>query len=409
LSGGYAAFYLSAFSPVDLFRGGSKTGSKETLRKTLIGIQFFLCIGVLVCTVFVYKQMNGILNADTGVNRKNIIVLESGLWYEAEDFIQEIKKENPNVMDASLALCAPFNASWGYSGISWAGSKEDVKKTEFIEISCDTHYANLFGLQLIAGEFIPSGLTWWQDSKDDSFNIVINEAFQKLMNEENPLGITVTYGYGRKGKIIGVVKDFNFKPLKEKITPLIISFNPEFCFNVYVKTNGQNPKETLKYILETYKKMKPDWSNRPVMYHTAEDEYIKMYATELRIAKLSLIFSILSFVLSLMGVVSMISFMAEKRTKEIAIRKINGATIFDIISLFIREIMKAGIIASIPAIVVSYLIMHQWLSNYIYRTSLSVWIFILVPALVFAIVGVVISLQIYWTARKNPLDSLRSE
>jgi putative ABC transport system permease protein len=134
-----------------------------------------------------------------------------------------------------------------------------------------------------------------------------------------------------------------------------------------------------------------------------------MYTAELRIAKLSLIFSILSFILSLMGVISMISFMAEKRTKEIAIRKINGANIFDIIRLFVREIMKVGIIASIPAIVVSYLIMHQWLSNYVYRTSLSVWIFILVPVLVFVIVGMVISLQIYWTAQKNPLDSLRSE
>jgi putative ABC transport system permease protein len=409
LSGGYAAFYLSAFSPVDLFRGGSKTGSKENLRKALIGIQFFLCIGVLICTVFVYKQMNGIINADTGVNRKNIIVLETSLWYQAEDFIQEIKKENPNVIDASLAMCPPFNASWGYAGISWEGSKEDVRKTEFIEISCDTHYAEVFGLQLLAGEFIPPGLSWWQYSTDDSYNIVINESFQKLMNEENPIGITVIYGWGRKGKIIGVVKDFNFKPLKEKITPLIISFNPESCMNVYVKTNGQNPKETLAYILEKYKQMKPDYKNRPVMYHTAEDEYRKMYTAELRIAKLSLTFSILSFVLSLMGVISMISFMAEKRTKEIAIRKINGANIFDIIRLFIREILKAGLIASIPAIVVSYLIMHQWLSAYVYRTPLSVWIFILIPVLVFTIVGVVISLQIYWTARKNPLDALRSE
>jgi putative ABC transport system permease protein len=409
LSGGYAAFYLSAFSPVDLFRGGSKTGSKENLRKALIGFQFFLCIGVLVCTVFIYKQMNGILNADTGVNRKNVIVLETDLWYGAEGFISEIKKGNPNIIDASIALSAPFNAGMGYAGIYWEGSTEDIKKTEFIEIACDSHYADVFGIQLLDGEFIPSGLSWFGDANEKSFSIVINESFQKLMGEENPIGITVTYGWGRKGKIIGIVKDFNFKPLKEKISPLIISFNPEMCTNVYIKTNGQNKKETLAYILEKYDKMKPDYKNQPAMYHTAEDEYSKMYTAELRIAKLSLIFSILSFVLSLMGVISMISFMAEKRTKEIAIRKINGASIFDIIRLFVSEILTAGIIASIPAILVSYLIMHQWLSNYVYRTSLSVWIFILIPILVFTIVGLIISLQIYWTARKNPLDSLRNE
>jgi putative ABC transport system permease protein len=409
LSGGYAAFYLSTFSPTDLFRGGSKTGSKENLRKILIGFQFFLCIGVLICTTFVYKQIHEMINADTGVDRKNIIVLETGLWYDAENYIQEIKKGNPNIVDASIAMCAPFNADYGYTGISWEGSKEDIQKTTFVEIACDTHYAEVFGLQLIAGEFIPSGLNWWQYSTDDSYNIVINEAFQKLMNEENPIGITVTYGWGQKGKIIGVVKDFNFKPLKEKITPLIISYNPEASFNVYVKTNGQNPKETLSYILETYKKMKPDYAQRPVMYHTAEDEYSEMYAAELRIAQLSLIFAILSFVLSLMGVVSMISFLLEKRTKEIAIRKINGASIFDIIRLFVKEIMTTGIIASLPAMIVSYWIMSQWIANYVFRTSLSVWIFILIPILVFVIAGATISLQIYWTARKNPLDSLRSE
>jgi putative ABC transport system permease protein len=409
LSGGYAAFYLSSFSPVDLFRGGSKTGSKERLRKILIGFQFFLCISMLICTVFIYRQINGILNVDTGVNRKNIIVLESSLWYDAENFIQEIKKGNPNVMEASIAMCAPFNAEWGYAGIYWEGSKEEIQKTAFAEICCDSHYAGVFGLQLIAGEFIPPGLSWWQDSKDDSYNIVINEAFQKLMNEENPLGITITYGWGRTGKIIGVVKDFHFKPLKEKITPLIISYNPEASMSVYVKTTGRNQKETLAYILNQYKKMKPDYTRRPVMYHTAEEEYNKMYASEWRIARLSFIFSILSFVLSLMGVVSMVSFMAEKRTKEIAIRKINGATVFDVIRLFISEIIKTGIVASIPAIVVSYWVINRWLSDYIYRISLSGWIFILVPLFVFAIVGMVISLQIHRTARKNPLDSLRSE
>ena len=146
LSGGYAAFYLSSFSPVALFRGGSKTGSKENLRKALVGFQFFLCIGVLVCTVFVYKQMNGIFNADTGVDRKNIIVLETSLWYGAENFIQEIKKGNPNVIDASIAMCAPFNAQWDYAGISWEGSRDEIKKTVFVEISCDYHYADVFGL-----------------------------------------------------------------------------------------------------------------------------------------------------------------------------------------------------------------------------------------------------------------------
>jgi putative ABC transport system permease protein len=409
LSGGYAAFYLSSLNPVFILRGASKTGSKETLRKSLMGLQFFLSIAILICTLVIYKQINAIFNAETGVDRKNIIVLETSLWYGAEDFIQVIKNENPNVTDASIASSPPYNASWGYSGVSWEGSSDAVKEIEFTQIFCDHHYANTFGLQMVSGEFIPPGLKWWQFSEDKSFNIVINESFQRLMGEENPLGITVTYGWGMKGKIIGVVKDFNFKPLRTGITPLIISFNPESSIAVFVKTTGKDRQETLNYILAKYKEMKPDFVNRPVMYHTVEDDYNKMYEAELRTAKMLSFFAIISFLLSLTGVVSMVSFMIEKRTKEIAIRKINGASVPDIIRLFARDIILLGLIASAVAVPVCYAVMYGWLQNYVYRTPLSWWIFISVPLSVILVTGIIIALQVRLTARKNPVESLRNE
>ncbi|HCM20052.1 MAG TPA: hypothetical protein DIC46_04590, partial [Porphyromonadaceae bacterium] len=114
---------------------------------------FFLSISVLICTVFIYKQINAVFNAETGVDRKNIIVLETSLWYGAEDFIQVIKKENPNVVDASIALSAPYNSSYNHSGISWTGSKEGTKEMPFTQIFCDHNYANTFGLQVIQGQF----------------------------------------------------------------------------------------------------------------------------------------------------------------------------------------------------------------------------------------------------------------
>lgn len=412
LAGGYAAFYLSSFNPIKVMRGGSQTGSREGFRKALIGLQFFLSISILICTLIMYKQINEIFNVDTGVDKENIIILETSLWYQAEDFIQIIKKENPNVIDASIAMCPPYNASYGYSGISWEGSSESEKKIEFAEISCDYHYANTFGLKIVEGEFIPPGLSWWQDTKGESFNIVINETFKKLMDVENPIGITVTYGWGQKGKIIGVVKDFNFKPLKEKITPLILSFNPEQSFNVYIKTTGKGKQATLKYILNKYKEMynqsRGD-TNRPVMYHTVDDEYNKIYASELRTANMLTAFSIISFMLSLMGIVSMVSFMIEKRTKEIAIRKINGAEMKDIIVLFIKQFSLAAIISAAISIPICYLIMNRWIQDYVYRTSLSWWIFLGVPAFIMLITAIIISVQIILTARRNPVESLRNE
>ncbi|PXV58873.1 putative ABC transport system permease protein [Dysgonomonas alginatilytica] len=409
LSGGYAAFYLSSFSPKLVMRGGSNTGSKEGLRKALIGLQFFISISILMCTTIIYKQINAIFNADTGVNRENIIVLETSFWYDAENFIQIIKKENSNIIAASIAMSAPYNSSWGYSGISWEGSSDEVKNVEFTEISCDTHYANTFGLKVIEGEFIKPGLKWWQWTEDKSFDIVINESFKKMMGEANPIGITVTYGFGRQGKIIGVVKDFNFKPLREKISPLIISFNPETCFNVYVKTTGKDKQATLEYILGKYKEMKPGYAKRPVAYHTVDDEYKEMYAVELRTAHMLSVFSVISFVISLLGIISMVSFMVEKRTKEIAIRKINGASIKDISILFITGIAKVGLVASAISIPICYVIMYQWLEGFIYRTALSWWIFALIPLFMLLITALVIIVQIYYTARQSPVESLRSE
>jgi len=155
--------------------------------------------------------------------------------------------------------------------------------------------------------------------------------------------------------------------------------------------------------------MKPDYAQRPVAYHTVEDDYNKMYETELRTASMLSIFAIISFFLSLMGVISMTSFMIEKRTKEIAIRKINGANAVNIILIFVRDIIKIALIASAVAIPVCYAVMNNWLQGYVYRTTLSWWIFIVIPLFIIIITAIMIALQVYLTTRQNPVQSLRSE
>lgn len=408
LAGGYAAFYLSSFKPAIILKGGAKTDSKEHLRKGLLGVQFFLSVGILICTVFIYKQINAIFNESSGMNRENIIVLDTGLWYESEKFISIIKQENPNIIDATMSNCPPYNAPWSYSTVSWEGMKGDIGEVGFTQIFCDHHYANTFGLEVIQGEFIPSGLTWWQDSKPESYNIVINESFAKLLRTDNPIGITVKYATGT-GKVIGVVKDFNFKPLKEKTTPLFMSFNPESQLYMYIKTTGKDKQATLDYILKKYKEMKPGWADRPIAFHTVEDDYNKMYEDEIRSANVLSIFSIISLLLSLMGVVSMVSFMIEKRSKEIAIRKINGAKTPDIIILFWKDIIKIAAVASVLVIPICYLLMSSWLEGYAYRTVLSWWIFITIPVLLIQLTCLIVAIQIIYTARQKPIESLRSE
>lgn len=124
LSGGYAAFYLSSFSPIMVFRGGANPNSKENLRKILIGFQFILSIGMLISTLFIYKQTHYMFSTDTGVDRKNILILDTDLWYKVDDFIQVIKRENPNIIDATIANVPPYNAEYSFSGVSWEGSPD---------------------------------------------------------------------------------------------------------------------------------------------------------------------------------------------------------------------------------------------------------------------------------------------
>ena len=405
LSGGYAAFYLSSLNPVTVLRGGHH-GSKENLRQILIGFQFFLSVGILISTFMIYRQIHYMFTADTGIDSKNIIILDSDLWYDVEDFIQVIKRENPNIIDATIAWGAPYNAQYNHSGVSWEGSPEAVKEVEFGQIFCDYHYANTFGLQVIEGEFIQPGWSWWQNADSTAYSIVINETFRKLIGVDNPIGLKVN----GKSKIIGVVKDFNFKPLKEPITPLIISYNPETCNKVYIKTTGKNKKETLDFILSKYREM--SWGVKdhrmPVMYHTVEDDFNDMYKTELRTMKMLTIFSILSFSLCVMGIFSMVSFMIEKRKKEIAIRKINGAETGNIISLFIMDFSKIIGVACAMVIPVIFTILLRWIQTYTFRTSLSWWIFALVPLVVSLITAAIIAVQVFLSTRQNPAEVVKT-
>jgi len=238
---------------------------------------------------------------------------------------------------------------------------------------------------------------------------VINQAFQRLMRVDNPIGITINYG--ASGKIIGVVKDFNFKPLKETVTPLIICFNPEASTKVYIKTTGKNKKETLDYILKKYKEMGGGiklWG-MPVMYHTVEDDFSAMYKTELQTLKMLTVFSIISLCLSVLGIFGIVTFMIEKRTKEIAIRRINGAETKDIFVLFIFNFAKIIGIACIIAIPISFMALYKWIQTYAFRTSLSWWIFVLVPLVVSLITATLIAVQVFFTTRRNPAEVIKIE
>ena len=414
LAGGYAAFYLSSLNPVQVLAGGAtKAGSKNSMRKILLAIQFAIATGILISTWTIYRQLEYMLNKDLGFDKENVYMFDTSLLYQSEDFINELQK-NPYVINATMAYGAPYNVDWAYSGVSWQNAPQGVAEMTFAELACDHRFADVFKLEMVQGEFIPPGLSWWQDATDKSFNIVINETLKKLMNIDNPVGMTITYGsnYKREGKIIGVIKDFYFRPLNYKISPLIMIYDPENTVKMFIRIDPKHEKEALAHIRATYDKMRSDiilMSTRPFVLTPLEKEYREMYRSETRLQKILVIFSLLSIVLSFMGIVSMVAFIIEKRTKEIGIRKISGAKWLDIVREFWREFLLLIGVASIPALLVSYWLMHNWLQQYVYRPTFGWWIFVLIPLFVAGITALILLLQVQGIAKKNPVECLKSE
>jgi len=243
------------------------------------------------------------------------------------------------------------------------------------------------------GSFLPDNLAWAQRS-----DIVLNEAAARVVGIQQLDGTKVN-----NGNVVGIMKDFNFRPFHEKITPLIIQHNPEISGKVFIRISPHNQKETLDYISGVFQKFKRD---TPFEYFFMDDQYNAIYWKEFRLGRIFLYFSLLSLFISCMGVFSLVAFMVKRRSKEIGIRKINGATAIDIITLFVREFSTIAALAFIVATPFALLAMNHWLQSYQYRISIGLWIFIAVPALIWLLTMLSLIVQVYRAARRNPVEAL---
>jgi len=202
-AGSYSAFYQSTFQPTISLKGGSKTGSKSALRKTLLAVQLSISVFIMLCTGVVYMQLYYIQNKDIGFDRYNVIGINTGLWYDIGNFKQEVLK-NANVEAVSIASYSPIDMNWS-AELNWEGKTSETTES-CNRIWCDWDYAKVFRLKMTQGSFLPENMSWWQFSNEDSHSKVLNEAAAKIVGNKDIIGKMVN-----KGKVVGVVKDFNFK------------------------------------------------------------------------------------------------------------------------------------------------------------------------------------------------------
>lgn len=400
LAGSYPALYLSSLKPMNIIKGViNKNPGNAQFRKVLVIFQFSLSILLIICTLIVRSQLYYLQNKNLGYNKDNIgyfVFDVNPRDPQLETFKKELRK-NPDIVSITRARYNPVNVEGTWTNINWSGKKEG-DNVLFYGLGADEDYAKTFQLELKEGRFFSS------EFSTDNTALVINEQAAKIMGFKNPIGEIISSGDGAKFTIIGVVKDFNFKSLHTKIDPLIIGLEP--CNTFFIRMEPDKIISTIESIKKTYKSFN---NPNPLNFHFLDDDFDNLYQTEQRMSKIFGYFSFLAIIISCLGLIGLSSFMTERRTKEIGIRKANGAKSNEIFSLLSKEYVIWVMISLIIACPIAWYAMDKWLQNFAYRININWWVFALTGVVVLIIALLTVSIQSYKAARKNPVEALRYE
>ncbi|TMM52129.1 FtsX-like permease family protein [Maribacter algarum] len=399
IAGSYPAFRLSSFKPVEVLKGKLPTSFGEFwMRKGLVVFQFTLSIIFIIGIVVVNKQIEFTQKKNLGYERSNVVRFTLGSNNKhPETFLSEIKNiagvVNVGAMNGDFLDGLDNNGGW-----SWDG-QESNKGILFQAPRLSYNAIETLGMELLAGR------TFSKERNDDFNKIIINESALKLMGLENPIGKILDKGDTQKHEIIGVVKDFQYGSIHKKVEPLIIRFR-EYGRDIMVKIASGTEQETLAKLEDLFAEFNPGY---PFDYSFLDKDYQALYKAESRVADLSNYFGILAILISCLGLFGLATFTAERRAKEIGIRKILGSSIMGIVTMFSSEFMKMVFIAIVVAIPIGYWASLRWLENFGYSIDLQWWYFALAGLIAICIAMFTVSFQAIKAATVNPVKSLRTE
>lgn len=398
LAGSYPALYISGFKPLAILKDKLHASTAELLsRKGLVVFQFTLSAVLIVAVSVIYQQVQFIRNMNLGYNKENIVrfTAEGNIQHKQEAFLAEMQQVK-GVANASYTFHNIVGRKYS-DRLDWPG--KDPDRVVYFEVfGVSHHFIETMGMQLKAGR----GFS--KDFGMDSLNIVINEAAVKVIGLKDPVGATVRF-HGTDRHIIGVVSDFHFESMHEAIKPVFMHLQKGEG-TIVARIDRDNQQRTLAAIESLYKKYNPGF---PFTFNFLNEAYQRQYETETRTATLSGYFAGLAILISCLGLFGLAAFTAQKRQKEIGIRKVLGASVASISAMLSKDFLKLIGIALLIAFPAAWWMMHNWLQGYAYRISLTAVTFLAAGALVLLITVIAIGFQTIKAAIANPVKSLRSE
>jgi predicted permease len=406
LSGLYPALILSGYRPVSVLKSQAFSNEGKTrntwLRKGLTVSQFVIAQFFIIATLMVSKQIKYSLNADLGFNKDAIITFEAPRDKDASHTQQLINTINaiPEVEIASAGFLAPADKGVAFTNVSYA-PKKDIKANIQIRWG-DPNYLNVYKIKLLAGRNVAPS--------DTMREFVINETYAKLLGFQKPedaLGEQLNFN-DKNMPVVGVMQDFHDQSMHAAISPIVFAGSNGSIFHIRLKPkgNGISWKNGIGKIQKAYKQIYPE---ADFSYKFFDETIASMYEGELRIASLLKWATGLTVFISCLGLLGLVMFTINTRVKEIGIRKILGASVADIVSILSTDFMRLVVIAFLIATPLGWWATYRWLQDFIYRTSMSWWVFILSGAIMLLIALITLSLQTINAAISNPVKSLRTE
>jgi putative ABC transport system permease protein len=401
IAGMYPAFYLSRFNPTEVLKGKLRIGSRSSgLRSTLVVFQFTVSIILIVGTIIINKQMRFILTEKLGFDRNQVIQLygTNMLGDKVQSFRSEIK-EIAGVSSASVSDFLPIDGTKRNGNtFNHEGMEKQEAGIPGQAWDVDEEYLQTIGLKLVAGRNFSKDIT------TDRQCTIINESMAQKLGMKNAVGQKLSR-YGTLYQIIGVVKDFNFRTLQQKIEPICLFYNNSPSI-ISVKTNSADMPKLLTALEAKWKAFAPNLAFR---YNFMDESYSRMYADVRRVETIFTSFAILAIFVACLGLYALSAFMVEQRSKEMSIRKVLGASMQNIFQLLTNHFLGLVAISIVIATPLAYYMMQKWLEDFVYKTAIEWWVFAVTVLVAFLITLITISYHAIRATIRNPVIALKAE